>query len=104
MYKGYTHTRHRGRRLHAVGMTRALESYLARGYKGFVSYVEASNFSSLKSCYRMGYVNFGTIVALRVFNRYFLYANKGCRRYGFRLVEREAGDRQAAIVAPSPGE
>jgi hypothetical protein len=36
MYNGFTHVKHRGKRLHAVGMTRALESYLVRGNKGIL--------------------------------------------------------------------
>jgi hypothetical protein len=36
MYKGFTRMEHRGQRLHAVGMTRALDAYLAQGYKGIV--------------------------------------------------------------------
>src|SRR5207245_9056607 len=34
MYKGFTHPAHRGRRLHAIGMTRALQHYLASGLRG----------------------------------------------------------------------
>jgi len=85
MYKGFTDTRHRGRRLHAVGMTLALEHYLAEGYRGLVSYVEATNFDSLKSCARMGYEVFGSIYLLRVFGRYFAFSSPGCSRFGFRL-------------------
>src|SRR5258708_4816483 len=55
MYKGFTHVKYRGQRLHAIAMTRALEAFLAKGHKGIVSYVEWNNFSSLKSSYRMGY-------------------------------------------------
>src|SRR5437667_315175 len=55
MYKGFTHDLHRGKRLHAIGMTRALQHYRSSGFKGVVSYVESSNFDSLKSCARMGY-------------------------------------------------
>jgi hypothetical protein len=40
MHKGFARLAHRGQRLHAVGMTRALDAYLSRGYKGIVSYVE----------------------------------------------------------------
>src|SRR5689334_19099148 len=85
MYKGHTHPAHRGQRLHAVGMTRALESYLSRGLKGLVSYVEWNNFDSLKSCYRMGYRDFGNLYVTRVFGRYFCFSDAGCRRYRFRL-------------------
>jgi hypothetical protein len=85
MYKGFTHVSHRGQRLHSVGMTRALETYLAKGYKGLVSYVEWNNFGSLRSCYRMGYLDFGAIVIVRLFGRYFAHSSAGCELYGFRL-------------------
>ena len=85
MYKGFTHVSYRGQRLHAIGMTRALEAYLARSYKGIVSYVDWNNFGSLKSCYRMGYTDFGNIYAARLFNHYLLYSAPGCQPYGFRL-------------------
>jgi hypothetical protein len=99
MYKGFTHPKHRGKRLHAVCMTRALEAYLARGFRGIVSYVEWNNFASLKSCYRMGYTDFGRIYAVRLFNRYWLHSDAGYRRYGFRLVTSNA-KRSAGILFP----
>jgi hypothetical protein len=83
MYKGYTHKNYRGQRLHAIGMTRALAAYLKRGFKGLVSYVEANNYSSLKSVYRMGYRDFGKIYVLRIFGRYLIHSSKGCKQYGF---------------------
>jgi hypothetical protein len=85
MYKSFTHIDYRGQRLHAIGMTRALDAYLARGHKGIVSYVEWNNFSSLKSCYRMGYTDFGNIYVARLFNRYLFHSDAGCRRYAFGL-------------------
>ncbi|MBV8844598.1 MAG: hypothetical protein JO307_17465 [Bryobacterales bacterium] len=85
MYKGFTHVNHRGQRLHAVGMTRALEAYLARGYKGMVAYVEWNNFASLRSCDRMGFKEFGTIVVTKLFGRYIVHCTDGCGRLGFRL-------------------
>lgn len=85
MYKGFTDTRYRGKRLHAIGMTRALEHYLSRGRKGLVSYVEATNLDSLKSCFRMGYSVFGSIYILRVFGRYYAVSSPGCKRFDFRL-------------------
>ena len=89
MYNGYTHPRHRGLRLHAIGMTMALREYLKRGRKGLVSYVESNNFDSLKSCRRMGYARFGSIYIVRVSGRYRALSSLGCRRLGFR-VERVA--------------
>ncbi len=95
MYKGFTDSRYRGQRLHATGMTRALEHYLARGFRGIVSYVESSNFDSLKSCYRMGYRVFGSIVLVRLFGRYFAFSTPGCKAFGFRV--------RRAVPSPAPG-
>ena len=86
MYKGFTHGDYRGQRLHAIGMTRALQHYLALGYKGIVSYVESTNFDSLKSCYRMGYTAFGTVYVLRAFGRWRGFSSKGCEQYSFRVL------------------
>ena len=55
MYKGYTHPDYRGLRLHAIGMSRALAESSGPDCRGLVSFVERTNQSSLKSCYRMGY-------------------------------------------------
>jgi hypothetical protein len=85
MYKGFTDTRYRGQRLHAIGMTRALQHYRNCGYKGLVSYVEAQNFDSLKSCFRMGYAVFGSIGLSSVLGRYYAFASPGCKRFHFRL-------------------
>jgi hypothetical protein len=91
MYKGFTDIRHRGRRLHAIGMARAMEHYLELGYKGLVAYVESNNFSSLKSVRRMGYVEFGAIGVLRIFGRYMMYASHGCRSFDFRIEPATGG-------------
>ena len=86
MYKGFTHDQYRGKRLHAIGMTRALQHYLARGYRGIVSYVESTNFDSLKSCFRMGYSVFGTVYLVKVAGRWLSFSTRGCRRYEFRIL------------------
>jgi len=85
MYKGFTHVGHRGRRLHAVGMTMAHQDYLNRGFKGLVSYVESNNFSSLNSVRRMGYEVFGTIFVLQLFGISLTHVSAGCRARGVRL-------------------
>jgi GNAT superfamily N-acetyltransferase len=94
MYKGFTHPKYRGKRLHAIGMNRALREYKNQGYKGLISYVEANNFSSLKSAYRMGYQDFGRIVILKTGTRPFIYASPGCREYDFCFRETD-GQRQS---------
>lgn len=83
MYKGFTDSRYRGQRLHAIGMTRALEHYLSKGFGGIVSYVESTNFDSLKSCFRMGYKVFGSVLLIRIFGRYFTFSTPGCKAFGF---------------------
>lgn len=88
MYKGFTHEQFRGRRLHAAGMAQALQEYRSEGRGGIVSYVESNNYSSLKSCYRMGYSPFGDIVVLRLGGRYFIRSSAGCKSRGFVLARR----------------
>jgi hypothetical protein len=97
MYKGFTHNDYRGKRLHAIGMTRALQHYLSIGYKGIVSYVESINFDSLKSCFRMGYSVFGTVYVFQAFGRYYGLSTPGCRKYAFR-VERVAGPAPSTLI------
>jgi hypothetical protein len=89
MYKGFTDKRYRGQRLHAIGMTRALQHYLDAGYRGIVSYVESTNFDSLKSCFRMGYAVFGSVYVVRIFGRHFAWASPGCDAFGFGVTSQE---------------
>lgn len=96
MYKGFTHHDYRGRRLHAIGMTWALKCVLEEGLLGLVSYVDAANNSSLKSCYRMGYEDVGRIYVGRVRGRALTMADAGARSLGVRIVPE---DRRAAGVA-----
>jgi GNAT superfamily N-acetyltransferase len=101
MYKVFTDPRYRGQRLHAVGMTRALDEYRCRGYRGMVSYVESTNFDSLKSCFRMGYKVFGSIYVVKLFGRYFAFSSPGCAPFGFRLeVERDR--RVDSVIGKNP--
>ena len=85
MYKGFTGKQYRGKRLHAIGMTRALREYRSRGFRGLVSYVESTNFDSLKSCDRMGYRVFGSIYLLRIFGRQLALSSPGCKPFDFRV-------------------
>jgi RimJ/RimL family protein N-acetyltransferase len=98
MYRGFTHPAYRGQRLHAIGMTMALASYLQRGTRGFVSMVESRNEASLKSCARMGYTEFGTLYEFRIarllgvrkpqsawMQRHIIFRTPGCQAFGFWL-------------------
>jgi GNAT superfamily N-acetyltransferase len=121
MYRGFTHPAYRGQRLHAIGMTMALEALRARGAKGLVSFVERRNEASLKSCYRMGYRDFGMICEVRLgrflgmrnpasplLQRHVVVRSPGCDRFGFWLEalpprerSRVASSAAAAFGKPS---
>ncbi len=121
MHSGFTHPAHRGRRLHAFGMTIVLTLYRARGFKGLVSIVTADNAASLKSCARMGYRQFGSIYTARPgrllglrrqpawLDRVFVLATPGCREFGFRLdrtpvgVEPLAAPATPVVATPDAG-
>lgn len=85
MYKGFTAPRFRGQRLHAIGMTLALDHYLSRGFKGLVSYIESNNFDSLRSSFRMGFVQFGSLYVMEIIGRHITYCGRGCERFELRL-------------------
>jgi hypothetical protein len=103
MHKGFTHLGHRGRRLHAIGMTMALQHYLARGFKGLVSYVESNNFSSLNSVFRMGYETFGAIYVLKILGIYLTHASAGCQAHGVRIQSAVPGSMsRAGALAGGP--
>lgn len=90
MYKGYTLPAYRGKRLHAVGMCRALRAFSEEGRKGLISCVASNNFSSLQSVTRMGYKIFGDVYRIRAGTHAFTYATRGCDEHGFWLQLRQA--------------
>jgi hypothetical protein len=87
MYKGFTLKSHRGKRLHGIGMTFALDHYTRHGARGLISYVEFNNLQSLRSVEKMGYQLFGDIYVAHVGGRERCWATPGCRPYGFRLEQ-----------------
>jgi hypothetical protein len=89
MYHGFTRPEYRGRRLHAIGMSAALQELANEGLLGLVSYVVSSNFASLKSCERMGYETFGHLVMLKIGAQRVWRASPGCKKYDFRVETRE---------------
>lgn len=99
MYRGYTPPAYRGRRLHGIGMARAMKALVDEGKKGLVSCVEAGNLASLISCQRIGYRIFGTVFCVRVSGRYVTHATRGCEAYGFRVMsEGEVPERARVAV------
>ncbi len=85
MYKGYTLRSHRGKRLHGIGMCRALEAYTKQRYRGLISYVRSTNFQSLRSTERMGYQIFGEVYIAGATARPLIWATPGCAAYKFRV-------------------
>ncbi|MGH8745866.1 MAG: hypothetical protein ACREUK_05190 [Burkholderiales bacterium] len=103
MYKGYTVPAYRGRRLHAVGMCRALRAFTEESGKGLVSWVYSNNFASLQSVARMGYRIFGDVLLLRAGGLSLARATRGCAAYGFRveaLVANLSRRQSASTIRP----
>jgi hypothetical protein len=86
MYKGFTHPDYRGQRLHAIGMARALQTFVEQGYQGLIAYVETCNFASLRSVDRMGFRNFGRVVICKAFGTYFIRTDKSCEPFQFTVT------------------
>ncbi len=64
MSYGFTHPDFRGARLHGLNMGLALQQLAERGVTKLVSIVAWTNWASLKSCYRLGYVNLGNMTTI----------------------------------------
>jgi len=86
MYKAFTHPGHRGKRLYPIGVTTMFAAYLARGYKKMLCLVETKNSASLKSCYRMGFTDCGTLYAAVLSDHFLFHADSASQTYGFRLT------------------
>ena len=86
MYKGYTSREHRGRRLHGIGMSRALVAFGDEGYRGLISFVASSNYASLRSCARMGYQVVGSVRWLGVGTKRRFFHSRSSRRAGVRVA------------------
>ena len=64
MHNGFTHPDFRGRRLHGIGMGRALHALADRGIDALLSDVDWANHASLRSCRRLGYDFLGNLYAI----------------------------------------
>ncbi len=98
MYRGYTVPEYRGKRLHGIGMARAMEALVQSGSAGLVSVVDSGNFASLASCYRLGYRSFGQIFVARVAGRCFTHETRGCEAYDLRLEQARRPTRSAPPI------
>jgi hypothetical protein len=64
MSYGFTHPDFRGARLHGLIMGLALSELAKLGVTKLVSIVSWTNWASLKSCYRLGYLNLGNMITV----------------------------------------
>jgi hypothetical protein len=63
-YKGFTCPEFRGLGLYGQVVHRGLQALADRGVDKLLASVEWTNWASLKSCYRLGYVDLGLLVGL----------------------------------------
>jgi len=85
MYNTFTRPQYRGQRLHAIGALTMLRSYVGRGWKGLICYVDGSNITSLRACGRVGFKQFGRIMLMRLGGRYLCSSSAGCAAYQLRV-------------------
>ena len=102
MYKGFTHEKYRGQRLHAIGKTIALQAYIAKGLQGMISYVEFDDSDSLKSTRRMGARHFGSIYIVGAFGHYVVHRTRGCRKLGVHVERFQAPPDAPSLDASRP--
>ena len=86
-YHAHARDEYRGQHLNCVRIARAAEAFTLRGFKGAISYIEANNFTSLKSLHRVGSRDIGRIRVFRLFGRHIIRRDAACRDYGFDVKE-----------------
>jgi hypothetical protein len=86
MYKGFTHPEHRGMRLHAINMARALRELNNSSAHSFLSFVETQNFASLRSCYRLGYQKSGRSILFEILGKTFVFSSAKARAAKVELM------------------
>lgn len=101
MYRGCTLPAYRGQRLHAVGMAHAMKIFVSKGSKGLISYVEASNFDSLRSVFRMGYSAIGKIFVIKILGRYLSFSSGDCSKFGLCLKSNKSEIAKAGLLSAS---
>ena len=90
MSYGFTHPEFRGARLHGLIMGLALRELANWGITKLVSLVAWTNWASLKSCYRLGYLNVGNMITVGGRTRAVgLYPN-AAKRLGVRFGRKAA--------------
>jgi len=87
MYHGYTRPEYRGERLHALGIARALTTYVEeRGAKGMISITEGTNYRTYASSLRLGFAFRGTIYRVGLGRLSRIVQSRSCAAYGVRVT------------------
>lgn len=102
MYKGFTHPEYRGQRLHGLIMGLALVALRDRGIRSLISTVHWTNWASLRSCDRLGYVRLGKIVTLGLGPLRIQFHPKSAKRRGVQFGKR-AARRDEVVDRVDPG-
>ena len=84
-YNAHTHSDHRGRGLHRMGVNASVRIFAREGYRALTAYIEADNLAPLVAARRMGERSAGFVVVFRVFGHVRWFATRGCRNSGFRI-------------------
>jgi len=93
MFGGYTPPRHRGRRLHGIGLVSAALELFERGVPALVSVCERTNYASMISALRMGAKPCGTIYRVGIGRWTRLGESAGARERRMRLEQRGGDTR-----------
>jgi hypothetical protein len=88
MSYGFTHPDFRGARLHGLIMGLALQELAKRGITKLVSIVAWTNWASLKSCWRLGYINLGNMATIGNKHRAVGFYPKAAKKLGVRFGRR----------------
>jgi hypothetical protein len=84
-YKGFTRPEFRGLGLYGQVISQGLRGLAGHGVDKLLASVEWTNWASLKSCYRLGYVDLGPLVALGRGRWRIVVPPKAARRRGIRF-------------------
>ena len=86
MYNAFTHPAYRGRRLFGTGVTIAAKELAEKGVTKLITNVNSSNFASLQSCRRMGFIPLGQIWAFGRGPKRFAKTPRAARRLGISFT------------------
>jgi hypothetical protein len=86
-YRTFTHPAHRGTHLHEHTMPHSDFALVERGCTHIVSYIDATNFSSLRAYSRLrGGRRIGGILSMRMFGRHWVFRSPGAVRHAVTIA------------------